>query len=167
MSLSLILIIILAIALVLGPIAMLIPKPEERRREALRLKARTAGLRFTLRKLPVLKTDTESPRTMPCYFLPPLAQPSTMQEWVLVRMPYTHEGHFYRDWDWLGEHRPTLETQAFLQQQVPSLPEGVRALGYGAAGVTLFWNEKEGEALLGQLVSLLKGIQEAEASDQG
>ena len=167
MSLSLILIIILVIALILGPITMLIPKPEERRRERLRLKARAAGLRFTLRKLPILKTDTESPRTMPCYFLPPLAQSSTLQEWVLVRMPYAHEGHFYRDWDWLGDYRPAPQTLAFLQQQIPSLPEGVRALGYGAAGVTLFWNEKEGEALLGQLVHLLTGIQETEASDQG
>lgn len=167
MSLSLILIIILVIALILGPIAMLIPKPEMRRREALRLKARSQGLRFTLRKLPILKTDTESLPAMPCYFLPPLAQSSTLQEWVLMRMPYAHEGHFYRDWDWLGDYRPTQETQAFLQQQVPSLPEGVRALGYGAAGVTLFWNEKEGEAILGQLVQLLTGIQKAETSEQG
>ena len=84
-----------------------------------------------------------------------------------MRMPFAHEGHFYGDWDWLGTHRPTPETQAFLREQVPSLPNSIKALGYGAAGVTVFWNEKEGDALLEQLVQLLKGIQAAETLNQG
>lgn len=169
MNLSLILIIIITLALIIGPVAMLYPKPEQRRRDQLRIKAREAGLRFTLRKLPPLKTDMEPPRAMTCYYLPPLQQKPLPEpeQWTLMRTAYVHEGNFYRDWDWVGDYRPAPGIVALLQQQVPLLPESVKALDYGSAGITVFWSEKEGMALLDHLVSLLKSIQAAENLDQG
>jgi hypothetical protein len=164
-NLYLILIIIVTMALILGPAAMLMPKPEQRRREQLRLKAHGLGLRFTLRKLPHLKTDMELPHTMACYYLPPLEQKFSTQEWILIRTAYAHEGNFYREWDWVGDFRPAPAVLAFLQQQIPSLPDSIKALGCGPAGITVFWNEQEGEALLDLLVSLLKGIQAADKSE--
>lgn len=167
MNLTLILIIIVTLALIIGPVAMLYPKPEQRRRDQLRLKAREAGLRFTLRKLPPLKTDMEPPRAMTCYYLPPLQQNPSPEHWTLMRTAYVHEGNFYRDWDWVGDYRPAPRIVALLRQQVPSLPESVAALDYGSGGIAVFWTEKEGIDLLDHLVSLLKGIQAAENLDQG
>jgi hypothetical protein len=164
-SLSLILIIVVTVALILGPAMMLFPKPEQRRREQLRLKARNAGLRFTMRKLPALKTDMEPPGAMACYYVPPAEQSLLIKEWALMRTGYEHEGNFYRAWDWAGEHRPTLAVQTFLQQQVPALPDSVKAITYGAAGITVFWNEKEGEDFLPTLVVLLQGLQAADGSE--
>ena len=167
MNLYLILIIIVTMALILGPAAMLIPKPEQRRREQLRLKAHGMGLRFTLRKLPHLKTDIELPHTMACYYLPPLEQKFSTQEWILIRTAYAHEGNFYREWDWVGDYRPSPAILVLLQQQIPSLPDSIKALGCGPAGISVFWSELEGEALLERLLSLLKGIQAADNLDQG
>lgn len=159
MSISLILIIVVAVALILGPVSMLVPKKGQRQREQLRLKARDAGLRFTLRKLPPLKTDAESPATMPCYYIPPLKQHQPFDEWTLMRTTYSHEGNFYREWDWVNSRAPDEPIQAFLLQQLPLLPESVKAIGYGTAGVCVFWDESNGEAFLDNLVALLKGIQ--------
>jgi hypothetical protein len=166
-NLYFILIIIVTMALILGPAAMLIPKPEQRRREQLRLKAHGLGLRFTMRKLPHLKTDLEPPRTMACYYPPPLEQKLSTQEWTLMRTTYAHEGNFYQEWDWVGDYRPASRILVYLQQQIPSLPDSIKALACGPAGISVFWSELEGEALLDRLVSLLKGIQAAENLDQG
>lgn len=167
MSITLILIIVVVAALLMGPVVMLVPKPGQRQREQLRLKARDAGLRFTLRKLPPLKTDMESPATMACYFVPPVKQKQPLQEWTIMRTAYSHEGNFYQEWDWVNNNfQPNASVKAFLQQQLPSLPDSVRAIDFGVAGVSVFWNEREGEALLDTLVALLKGIQAA-ASNQG
>jgi len=154
------LLILLAMALVIAPLSMLRPTPEQRRREQLRLAARQLGLRFAMRALPQLKTDMDAPRPMPCYFLPPPAanQLTKADEWFLTRTAYAHEGNFYREWDWLGESRPTGELQAWLHQQMASLPEGVRSLSYGPAGISAYWAEKEGQEALEVIHRLLGQI---------
>lgn len=154
------LLILLAMALVIAPLSMLRPTPEQRRREQLRLAARELGLRFAMRALPQLKTDMEAPRPMPCYFLPPPAanQLTKADEWLLTRSAYSHEGNFYREWDWVGEPRPTSELQAWLLGQMANLPEGVRGLSYGPAGVSAYWTEKEGQEALEAIHQLLQQI---------
>ena len=57
MSIWFFIILILAFAIVLGPISMLRPNPAQKRKEQLRLHASKQGVRFSIRRLPALKTD--------------------------------------------------------------------------------------------------------------
>lgn len=161
MTLSLALIMLVVLALILGPVTMLIPKPEQRAREQLRLRARQLGLHFTLRRLPAQKTDMEQRQPMECYSLAPTKQSGSVIEWTLMRTSYAHEGNFYREWDWAGENKPNPDVMRLLERQVPHLPESVKALGVDRSGVHIFWTEKEGDGFLDSLVNLLREIQQA------
>lgn len=152
-------ILILAIGLVLGPIAMLKPKPAQQRREALRLHAARQGIRFGIRKPPTLKTAMEPPTASAVYYLAPTPQIQVMPTWILVRTHYEHEGNFYRDWDWYDEQRPTENVGAVLRKYLPGLPESVTVISQGEAGTCVFWSEKEGTEVLDLQIEMLKELQ--------
>lgn len=158
-------ILILAISLILGPIAMLKPKPAQKRKEALRQYAASKGLRFTLRKLPKLKTDIEEPGVGPVYYLAPTAQLQALPTWVLVRTQYEHEGNFYRAWDWLNEHRPGQAVSGKLRNYLPQLPDSINVVAQGEAGTSVFWNEKEGSETIDLLAQMLAELQSAAFDD--
>lgn len=158
-------ILILAISLILGPIAMLKPKPAQKRKEALRHYAASKGLRFTLRKLPKLKTDIEEPGVSPVYYLAPTAQIQVLPTWILVRTQYEHEGNFYRAWDWYNEHRPGQAVSEKLRDYLPQLPDSINVITQGEAGTSLFWSEKEGNDIVDLLVRMLGDLQAAAAAD--
>lgn len=149
---------IVAIALVLGPIAMLRPNPAQKRKEQLRLQASAQGVRFSMRRLPALKTDMEVPPVVPVYFLPPPATMQCQDDWVLMRTGYEHEGNFYKEWDWQGAARPSDVICAILKTLLPNLPASVPAIAQGKSGTCVFWRESEGEAELERLVSLLRTL---------
>ncbi|PUA29833.1 MAG: hypothetical protein B0W54_04565 [Cellvibrio sp. 79] len=152
-------ILILAISLILGPIAMLKPKPAQKRKEALRHYAQGKGLRFTLRKLPKLKTDIEEPGVCPVYYLAPTAQMQGLPTWVLVRTQYEHDGNFYREWDWYNEHRPGQAVSEKLRDYLPQLPDSVNVITQGEAGTSVFWSEKEDEGMVDLIVQMLGDLQ--------
>lgn len=158
---SFIVLIIVMVSLVLGPVLMLKPRPAQQRREALRLRARELGLGFGLRVPPGLKTDMEPPSAMPCYFIAPKNIGAETVSWGVHKTSYTHEANFYQDWDWLDNHRPSANVQAILRQAIMSFPAGVKAITCGPGGVSLFWDERDGEDFLTQLLQLLTDIQQA------
>lgn len=163
MSIWFFIILIVACAMVLGPISMLRPSPALRRKEQLRLHASGKGLRFSMRQLPALKTDMEQPTAMPVYYLAP--QPETLEapEWILMRTKYAHEGNFYSEWDWQSAVRPGDSTCALLKTYLPQLPESVLAISRGGLGICVFWTEKEGVETLDLLISMLSKLQGIES----
>lgn len=158
-------ILILTISLILGPIAMLKPKPAQKRKEALRQYAASKGLRFTLRKLPKLKTDIEEPGVSPVYYLAPTAQLQLLPTWILIRTQYEHEGNFYRAWDWLNEHRPSQTVSGKLRDYLSQLPDSINVITQGEAGTSVFWNEKEGNDIVDLLVQMLSELQSVATTD--
>lgn len=158
-------ILILVISLILGPIAMLRPNPAQKRKEALRQYAADKGLRFTLRKLPKLKTDMEEPDVSPVYYLAPTPQMQALPTWILVRTHYEHEGNFYREWDWHGEHRPTGLVNEKLRIYLPELPGSVAAIAQGDAGTSALWNERGSKDVVDLLARMLNDLQTAANSD--
>lgn len=158
-------ILILAISLVLGPIAMLRPNPAQKRKEALRQYATKLGLRFTLRKLPKLKTDMEDPGMSPVYYLTPTAAMQVLPTWILVRTQYEHEGNFYREWDWHNEIRPNQTVRAKLMDYLPKLPGSIAVITQGEAGTSLFWGEKGDKDILDLIASALNDLQAAAIAD--
>ncbi len=153
------LIVLLAFSLIIGPIALMRPKPAQMRKEALRKFAASKGVRFTMRKLPKLRTDTDEPGLSPVYYLAPTPQILGSPTWVLMRTHYEHEGNFFKTWDWQGEHRPCEQICDVLRESLPRIPESVSVISQGSAGSCIFWNEKEDLELLEMLIRLLKTLQ--------
>ena len=153
--------VIVALAMVIGPITMLRPSPAQRRREQLRLHAANQGLRFSMRRLPALKTDMDQAELSPTYYLPPQAKPRAITEWILMRTSYTHEGNFYQEWDWQSEQRPVGMVSDVLKEYLPKLPLSVPAITYDSLGTCVFWSEKEGVETLGLLIEMLNKLHQA------
>lgn len=151
-------ILVLAMALIVGPIAMLRPKPAQRHKEGLRLHAAGQGVRFSMRTLPKLKTATGDPHPSPVYYLPPHPKMQFMPSWTLVRTDYPHEGNFYQEWDWHGEHRPSPAVCDLLLKNLPALPTSVGGLTQGEGGTCIFWREKESTEMLDQLIALMREL---------
>lgn len=156
-------ILIVAFAIVIGPIAMLRPSPAQQRKERLRLYASKQGLRFSMRRLPVLKTDIDQPATMPVYYLPPPPKAPEVSEWILMRTSYTHEGNFYQEWDWQTDVRPSDATCSLLRTYLPQLPASVPAISSGNLGISVFWLEKEGVEILDLLIEMLTKLQQTDS----
>ncbi|WP_062061900.1 hypothetical protein [Cellvibrio sp. OA-2007] len=163
-------ILIVVIALVIGPISMLKPSPGQKRKEQLRTYASTRGVRFSMRKLPPLKTDMDQPATLPVYYLPPPSKIQEVPEWILMRTPYVHESNFYLAWDWQTDVRPSVATCDLLRVYLPQLPESVPAISCGNMGICIFWQEKEAVETLDRLIEMLRGLHQTEyqpADSQG
>lgn len=145
-------------ALVLGPVAMLRPKPGQKRREQLRLQASSQGVRFGMRRLPARKTDMEAPPVSPVYFLPPPSALQSMADWVLMRTDYEHEGNFYKEWDWQGDARPAAAISETLKCLLPELPLSISVIIQGKSGTCIFWRETEGEETLMKVIEILRSL---------
>lgn len=154
-------VVIVALAMVIGPITMLRPSPAQRRKEQLRLHAASQGLRFSMRRLPQLKTDMDQAPLMPAYYLPPRPKSRATTEWVLMRTSYTHEGNFYQEWDWQGDQRPSGAVIELLKEYLPKLPLSVPAITHENLGTCVFWSEKEGVETLDLLIELLGELHRA------
>jgi hypothetical protein len=149
---------IVVFALVLGPVSMLRPSPAQKRKEQLRLQASGQGIRFGVRRLPARKTDIEQPPLLPVYFLPPRPEMQSIEDWVLMRTDYEHEGNFYKEWDWQGAVRPTQVISDKLASLLPGLPLSIPAIIQGKSGTCIFWRETEGEETLMVLIQALRSL---------
>lgn len=155
-------IVIVALAMVIGPITMLRPSPAQKRREELRMHAASQGLRFSMRRLPALKTDMDkTAAAVPAYYLPPRAKLATTTDWILMRTSYAHEGNFYQEWNWQCDQRPGSAVTALLKEYLPKLPLSVSAVTHENLGTCVFWTEKEGVETLDLLIEMLKSLDHA------
>jgi hypothetical protein len=155
-------ILILAIALVLGPISMLRPSPAQQRKEKLRLYATKHGVRFSMRRLPALKTDMEQAATLPVYYLPLPPKAAATSEWILMRTTYIHEGNFHLEWDWQTDIHAIEETCNILKAYLPKLPSSVPAISSSSLGVCVFWQERENTEMLDLLIEMLTKLHQSE-----
>jgi len=154
-------ILLIACAMVIGPISMLRPSPAQKRKEQLRLHAGKSGLRFSMRQLPKLKTDIDRAPPMPVYFIAPKDKSRAIPEWILARTSYEHEGNFYREWHWQTDVRPEAEVCELLKYYLPQLPSSVAAITQSGLGTCVFWSEREGVETLDLLIKIVTEIDQA------
>ena len=160
MHIGLIVIILVVIALILGPIRMMQPSPEQKKREKLRLAARANGVHFAMRNLPQQADEQEAPGLIPVYFLPP-TKSQTEKGWMLVRANYEHEIHFLGWWAWQNDVRPLSAELNILSEHLNDLPQSVRGISAGTEGICVFWSEQGGDAVLTQIIQLLGELKAA------
>ena len=155
----LIILLIIAIALVLGPITMLRPNAAQKRLESLRIRARSKGVHFTMRNLPQQADASEPPPAIPVYFCAPKGL-QVRDAWLLLRTNYSHEIHVAGYWQWHGEARPTQAELELLQGFLPKLPASVKAVG-GGQGAAVYWDETGGDVALDVILELLEKLTDA------
>jgi len=160
MNIGLIVMLIIAIALVLGPIMMMRPNPAQKNKETMRALARARGVHYSMRNLPRQPDQLEQPAAVPVYFLPPVKTQNT-GGWMLVRTYYQHEINFLGWWAWQGERRATNAELEVLMEYLPQLPDSVREVSAGGEGVYVYWEEKGGEAVLQQILALLASLKDS------
>jgi hypothetical protein len=160
MSIGLVIALIVAVALVLGPVMMMRPNPAQKKKEAMRLLARSEGVHYSVRNLPQQADELEKPAPVPVYFLPP-ADANSSVSWMLIRTLYQHDIHFLGRWAWRGNVRPGDAELAVLHEHLGVLPESVRAVSAGAEGITVYWDETGGEVVLQKILNLLKALRAA------
>lgn len=150
------LVMIVVVALVVGPILMMRPTPVQKNKEHLRSIAAAKGIGFSVKNLPQQAGELEAPAPIPGYFYPPAGDSET--DWLLLRAKYSHEIHFLQHWAWQGDARASQSEQRLLEQQLPLLHESVMAVSAGSKGICVYWREKGGEQALEQIMSLLEEL---------
>ncbi|RYY75654.1 MAG: hypothetical protein EOO52_09755 [Gammaproteobacteria bacterium] len=160
MSIGLIIALIVAVALVLGPVMMMRPNPAQKRKELMRLAARAEGVQYSVRNLPRQADEAEKPDPIAVYFLPP-TEAGSSQSWMLLRTRYQHDIHFLGWWAWRDGNRPTDAEENVLRGYLVNLPESVKAVSAGTEGIGVYWDETGGEPVLNEILQLLKSLKEA------
>jgi hypothetical protein len=157
MNMWFLIIMLLSMALVVGPMMMMRPDPIQKNKERMRAIAYAKGIRFSIKKLPQQASELEPPAPIAVYFFAP-AKTSGDTDWLLIRAAYEHEIHFLGHWAWQKQGRATPEEQLILTQHLPLLPDAVRAVSAGSQGVCVYWSEKGGDAVLERVIALLEAL---------
>ena len=166
MSIWVLVLLLGVVAMVVGPVMLLQPSPQDRRQAELRARARRLGLIVRLETLPVQATDADAPERLPVYRLPAQLQRGNgqSQPWQLLRAAYRHDMHFLGDWRWQGQGRPGQGVLEALEAFLPELPRSVLAVGGDSRGCYLAWTEEGGVTLLERLTELLSAIKQGSQS---
>ncbi|BFM20439.1 hypothetical protein [Gilvimarinus japonicus] len=152
MNMYAIIIIVLVVAMVVGPVAMIQPNRGQRRREQLRGYAQRKGLSVRILPPPQLPTDAQAPGAMPVYSL--VSDTPQTTRWTLMRARYAHEGHLASWWLFVGQ-KPPEPLQRHIEGVLEMLPKGVIGLRATGRQLDIFWGETGGEQEVDQLLKCL------------
>ena len=151
MSWFVVFLMLLAFAMMVGPILLVQPSRRDRKVAGMRAKASQLGLRVSLQKL--------GEDNLAVYELPwsrTDQRPLMGVEWMLERKPYAHDIHLAQWWEWQGAGRPLPPVSAILEERLQLLPESVAALEANRLGLRCYWSEAGGEKGLATLAEWLK-----------
>lgn len=153
MEFTAILLVLAALALVIGPVMMFRPSARDRRLASLRAHANEQGIRVAL-----ASAATAELKDSARYILPWPQKLLKSQRWGLVRKAYPHGLHIATYWAWQGEAAPAALVPV-LEGYVSGLPASVVALTAGPDGLSLNWREQGDVALLQSLLAGLAALQ--------
>ncbi|BFM06978.1 hypothetical protein [Halioxenophilus aromaticivorans] len=139
-----ILIIVLVIAMAVGPVMLMQPSGRQRRLAKLRQQAANQGLTVSTGGWP--SKAGKRPTGAMRYSLPWAADDRHHDKLLLVKKDYQHELHVAGCWQLYSDQdqvRPS--TEQFLQSA--NLPAGVYAMGFDGLGAFVDWSEDRSEDL--------------------
>ena len=147
-----ILFIILAVAMAVGPVLML--KPSKRQQGIAKLRARALDMNLQVHMLPLSKGRL----SVPAYCRPWREKGADKAVWVLERMAYQHDLHFYKEWAWQADLVAAPQWHARLNELLPQIPQQLLAIGSGPQGLCCFWDERGGEPVLEEIAAILEKL---------
>lgn len=137
-------VVLLSIALVVGPVMMFKPSGRDRYLASLRQKAATHGLRVRMSRY--AKAGKESERAVAVYsiLLATNEGKPISQEWCLRRQAMEHDIHFSGNWDWDNSDQQAPQSiHAFLADFIDKLDDSIVAVECNRHSVGLWWKEKQ------------------------
>jgi len=132
-------VVVLVVALMVGPIMMLQPNRSQRHATRLRALAEKHKLHIRLGQNPA----SGEPRELAVYSrsVNPKTEGS-LRPWFAARQALEHELNFAEDWDWVrGGHAPE-KLHAALKDWLPTLPAPIRAVVVTDQSVGIYWTER-------------------------
>ncbi|WP_299593057.1 hypothetical protein [uncultured Microbulbifer sp.] len=156
-----IVIIIFAVALVIGPVFWLKPSSRDRKLAELRQRAATSGLKVQIQALP----DSQPKGNAAVYFSQ-WRNPRRLQAgWALELQRMAHEVNFDGVWDWRNGREAPQPAKAPLKELLGMLPADATAVYANDSGLGVQWHERSGDkglaALQEALASMRPVIEEA------
>ena len=146
-----VLIIIFAVALVVGPVMWLKPSEHDRRLAALRQNAAAAGMTVQMKALPAALGQG----TAAVYFRRWGDQRRLRVGWTLELQRLEHEMHFSGRWDWRNGREAPQAAWEPLRQLVSQLPGDACAVVASESALGVQWQESSGQKGLVALQSAL------------
>ena len=136
-----IVVIILAVALVIGPVMWLKPSSRDRKLAELRQKAAAAGLKVQMQSLP----EALGQGTAATYFCQWRNPRRLSTGWVLELQRVSHEMHFNGQWDWRKGRAAPEAAQSALKELLAMLPTDATAVFANDSGLGVQWRERSGD----------------------
>ncbi|MDO3386397.1 hypothetical protein QWI17_11160 [Gilvimarinus sp. SDUM040013] len=162
MNYIVVIILLLVVAMVVGPVAMLRPSPAQKKRDALRLRARQLGVAVHLRLPPSAATATEKASHMAAYCI----HHKGVGCWQLVRASFAHEIHLNEWWQFQAA-KPGQAVRNFLSQTIDELPRGVVAVTAQGQEVAVYWKEWGEAGNVDQLTGFLQKLAQVASVSEG
>lgn len=147
MSITAVVVIVLAMSLVIGPLLMF--KPSTHQRKVAQWRQIAAQKRFQVQLMSI------KDRTCAVYRLP-WPTKKARQFWCLEKMSYVHEIHFADYWQWLGSERADAATQIDLKALLANLPVDVVKIESSPVGFGIAWQELGGPQALEQVMGTIE-----------
>lgn len=135
------LVILLAVALVIGPVMWLKPSSRDRRLASLRQAAASAGFRVQMQKLPASQGSGTA-----AMYLAGWRNPRKLDTgWGLEVQRMSHEMHFEDVWDWRNGRRAPEAAESPLRDLLGQLPADSVAVLATDGGLGVQWKETSGD----------------------
>lgn len=143
-------IVLLVVAMMLGPVMLMQPTKRQQGLVRIRRQALKHGLRVYLGRL-AGETIAVYQKTWPKVE----GYRYGGQNWCLVRQKYEHDIHFAKEWSWQGEAPANLLVLEYLQSVVTDLPQSVYAIEAHHEGLGCYWAEVGREPALQRIAEWL------------
>ena len=160
MSLTVILVIIFAVAMMVGPVFMLQPSRRQRHLADTRTSAAKLGLTVRLAKRSADKSLSKKAIAVYTAGWPvhegKKFSPGAI---VLARVDYQHELHLAEYWSLVsGNLILDSPVRPVLEKHLQTLSPSIQGVEVNAGGVGLYWSEREGEDFLPQLKTQIEAL---------
>lgn len=149
-----IILIVLAIAMAVGPIMLMQPSTRDRRLASLRQEAAQAGL-------DVRMADYEKgeQKTSVAVYTYQVNLPKNTPTWSLLRRSYAHEIHFHSTWEWQSTNKKiSSKKEDELHQFLDGLPVDIVGLEVNEMRVGVWWQEKPSAMTIKTIKQLLQQL---------
>ncbi len=139
MSVWAIVFIVITIALVVGPVAMLRPSKRDSRLSHLRQMAAQKGIRVRLASFALSGKEQE----VAVYSRSFERSDTPHAQWQLIEQAFSHELHFHQRWDWTDKTcQAASAQQPQLIELLDTLDNSIVALEITDHSVAVYWLEK-------------------------
>lgn len=135
-----IVIIVFAVALVIGPVIWLKPSSRDRKLAELRQRAATSGLKVQMQPLPASQGTGNA-----AVYFSQWRNPRRLQTgWALELQRMAHEVNFDGVWDWRNDRPAAEAAMAPLRELVGMLPADATGVYANDSGLGVQWRERSG-----------------------